>query len=359
MNSDQLTYTIALTQLFLNRSRKLRELFKVCPTPQEAWERIQMTGKQQALDRAKREQEFINKHHINTYFLKDDNYPRLLAQCPDAPVLLYAKGNINLTDGHFISIVGTRQATERGKINTRDLVLELANRLPKLTIISGLAYGIDIAAHRAALEAGIPTLIIPAHGLDRIYPPLHRPEAIRALENGGILTEYMTETIPEKQNFVARNRIVAGLAECTIVMESRARGGALITASMAFDYNRPVFAVPGRINDDSSAGCNALIRDHKASLIQHPDDLIQAMLWDNDRKPVQQTLPGLNSDIELNLSTQQHTILMLLREADEGMLINELVEETQIAYSDVITELMYLEMKKCIKSLPGGKFMAL
>jgi len=359
MNNDQLIYTIALTQLYQNRSRKLRELLKIYSKPQEAWEYIQMTGKQQALERAKRELEFINKHHLNTYFLKDDNYPYLLAQCPDAPVLLYVKGNINFKDGHFISIVGTRQATERGKINTRDLVLELANKLPKLTIVSGLAYGIDVAAHRAALEAGIPTFIIPAHGLDRIYPPIHRPEAIRSLEQGGIITEYMSDTTPEKQNFVARNRIIAGLSECTIVIESRARGGALITASMAFDYNRPVFALPGRISDDNSAGCNALIRDHKAALIQQPDDLIQAMLWDNDRNPIQQTLPGINKDVELNLTSQQSTILTLLRDAEEGMLVNEMVEETQIAYSDVITDLMFLEMKKCIKSFPGGKFMAL
>lgn len=355
--NEELPYIIALTQLYLHHSRRLRELFKVYPDPREVWDRIQLSDKQQALDRAKQELEFTDKHHINTYFLQDDNYPHLLAQCPDAPILLYAKGNINLKDGHFVSIVGTRQATERGKIITHDIVTELANRIPKLTIISGLAYGIDIAAHRAALEAGIPTIIIPAHGLDRIYPSVHRPEAVRALENGGILTEYTSGTTPEKMNFVARNRIVAGLSECTIIVESRERGGALITASMAFDYNRQVFAVPGRIGDDTSAGCNALIREQRAILLQKPDDILETMSWAAVDRPIQQELQGLDTNDDL--TPQQQTLLQLLRDAEEGILINELVEETDIPYSDVITNMLYLEMKKRVKSFPGGKFMAL
>ena len=358
ISRERLSYIIALTQLYIHRSRLLRDILKKYPDPQEAWERIQLAGKQAAWDRAQQEMEFVDKHHISTYYLYDDDYPHLLAQCPDAPVLLYGKGNINLKDGHFISIVGTRQATERGKIITHDIVLELARELPQLTIISGLAYGIDIAAHRAALEAGIPTLIVPAHGLDRIYPALHRPEAVRALENGGLLTEYPTGTTPEKLNFVASNRIVAGLSECTIVVESRVRGGALITASMAQDYNRPVFAVPGRIGDESSAGCNDLIRDQRAALLQKPDDLIDAMLWATDKRPVQQELQGLETG-DTDVTPQQLTLLNLLREAEDGILVNDLVEETNSAYSEVITDIMQLEMKKRVKSLPGGKIMAL
>ena len=359
ISHDTLPYIIALTQVYDRRSRLLRDTLRVYSDPREAWERLNMPGKQQAWQRAEQEMVFVDKHHIAAYYLHDSDYPRLLAQCPDAPVLLYAKGNINLKDGYFVSIVGTRQATERGKQITRDLVLELANSLPRLTIISGLAYGIDVAAHRAALEAGIPTIIIPAHGLDRIYPALHRPEAVRALENGGLLTEYPSGTTPEKFNFVARNRIVAGLSDCTVVVESRERGGALITASMAFDYNRPVFAVPGRISDDNSAGCNALIRDQRASLIERPDDLLQAMLWATDRRPVQTVIPGVEAESDADLTSEQLALLGLLREADEGMLVNELVEETDYAYSEVISNLMMLEMKKRVKSLPGGKFMAL
>ncbi len=356
--TNKLPYIIALTHLYEGRQRVAREVLQAYPDPEEAWERIALAGKAKSWERAQQEMEFIQKHQIGTYYLHDADYPQLLAQCPDAPVLLYTKGNINFRDGHFISIVGTRQATERGKIFTRDIVLELSAQLPQLTIISGLAYGIDIAAHRAALEAGISTLIIPAHGLDRIYPAYHRPDAIRALENGGIVTEFMSGNTPERHHFVARNRIIAGLSECTIVVESHARGGSLITASMAFDYDRPVFAVPGRIGDDASIGCNELIRDQHASLLQKPDDLIEAMLWATTARPVQTTLQGLDTTDDSDLSADEQTLLRMLREAEDGLLVNDIAEETDISYSDIITHLMTLEMKKRVKSFPGGKFRA-
>lgn len=356
--TDKLPYIIALTHLYGPRPRLAREVLQMYPDPQEAWERIALAGKSASWERALEELEFIQKHQIGTYYLHDEDYPPLLAQCPDAPVLLYTKGNINVKDGHFVSVVGTRQPTERGKIITREIVLDLADRLPQLTIISGLAYGIDVTAHRAALEAGIPTLIIPGHGLDCIYPAYHRPEAVRALENGGIITEYMTGNTPEKHHFVARNRIIAGLAECTVVIESRAKGGSLITASMAFDYNRPVFAVPGRIDDDSSTGCNELIRDQRASLMEKADDLIDAMLWATAKRPVQTQLQGLDTN-DGDLSSEEQTLMKMLREAENGMLVNDIAEEADIPYSEIITHLMMLEMKKRVKSFPGGKFMAI
>ena len=359
LNNDRLPYVIALTCLYEGRPRLAREVLQHYPDPQEAWERISLAGKTDAWQRAQQELEFVTRHQIGTYYLHESDYPKRLAQCPDAPVLLYTKGNINFSDGHFISVVGTRQATERGKMITRDIILGLADLLPKLTIISGLAYGIDIAAHRAAMEAGIPTLIIPGHGLDRIYPSYHRPDAIRALENGGIVTEYMSGSTPERQHFVARNRIIAGLSECTIVVESRARGGSLITASMAFDYDRPVFAVPGRINDESSAGCNALIRDQRATLIQSPDDLIEAMLWTTDKRPVQTSLQGLDTADDSDLTEEQQKLLNMLRESEDGLLVNDIAEETDIPYSEIITHLMTMEIKKRVKSFPGGKFRAL
>ena len=356
--TDKLPYIIALTHLYGPRPRLAREVLQMYPDPQEAWERIALAGKSASWERAQQEMEFIQKHQIGTYYLHDEDYPPFLAQCPDPPVLLYTKGNINFRDGRFVSIVGTRQATERGKLFTRDLVLELADQLPRLTIISGLAYGIDIAAHRAALEAGIPTLIIPGHGLDRIYPPSHRSEAVRALENGGIVTEYMSGNTPERHHFVARNRIIAGLSECTIVVESHAKGGSLITAQMAFDYDRPVFAVPGRCNDDASMGCNALIRDQRAELLQSPDDLIEAMMWVTAGRPVQTQLTGLDTN-DNDLSPEEQTLLCLLREAENGMVANDLAEEADMPYSAIITTLMTLEMKKRVKSFPGGKFMAI
>ena len=359
LNNDRLPYVIALTRLYESRPRLAREILQHYPDPQEAWERISLAGKSDAWQRAQQELEFVTKHQIGTYYLHDSNYPERLAQCPDAPVLLYTKGNINFNDGHFVSVVGTRQATERGKIITHDIVLGLADQLPGLTIISGLAYGIDIAAHRAAMEAGIPTLIIPGHGLDRIYPAYHRPDAIRALENGGIVTEYMSGSTPEKQHFVARNRIIAGLSDCTVVIESHARGGSLITASMAFDYDRPVFAVPGRINDESSAGCNELIRDQRATLLQKPEDLIDAMQWATVKRPLQTSLSGLDSSDDSDLTAEEHTLLQMLRESEDGLLVNDIAEETGITYSEIITCLMTLELKKRVKSFPGGKFRAL
>lgn len=359
LSNDRLPYVIALTSLYEGRPRLAREVLQQYPDPQEAWERITLAGKTNAWQRAQQELEFVNRHQIGTYYLYESDYPARLAQCPDAPVLLYTKGNINFSDGHFVSVVGTRQATERGKIITHDIILGLADLLPKLTIVSGLAYGIDIAAHRAALEAGIPTLIIPGHGLDRIYPAYHRPDAIRALENGGIVTEYMSGNTPEKQHFVARNRIIAGLSECTLVIESRARGGSLITASMAFDYDRPVFAVPGRISDESSAGCNELIRDQRATLIQSPDDLIETMLWATDKRPVQTSLQGLDTTDDSDLTAEEQKLLHMLRESDDGLLVNDIAEETDIPYSEIITHLMTMEIKKRVKSFPGGKFRAL
>ena len=357
--ADRLPYIIALTHLYADRPRLAREVLQKYPDPQEAWERVALAGKSQSWERAQQELEFIHKHSIGTYYLHDADYPQLLAQCPDAPVLLYTKGNINVRDGHFVSVVGTRQPTERGKIVTRNIVLGLADRVSNLTIVSGLAYGIDITAHRAALEAGIPTLIIPGHGLDRIYPAVHRREAVIALEKGGILTEYMSGSTPEKHHFVARNRIIAGLSECTIVVESRARGGSLITASMAFDYNRPVFAVPGRIDDESSIGCNELIRNQKASLLQSPEDLIESMMWATSARPIQTRIDGLETPADNDLDPNELTLLHLLRGEENGMLVNDLAEEANISYSDVITNLMQLEIKKLVKSFPGGKFMAL
>ena len=358
ITDERLPYIIALTRLYEGRQRLLREVLQHYPDPQEAWERVVSPGKEAAWQRAQEELEFVNKHQIRTYYRFDSDYPARLAECSDAPVLLYTKGNVNMQDGHFVSVVGTRQATERGKMITREFVLGLAEQLPQLTIVSGLAYGIDIAAHRAALEAGIPTLIIPAHGLDRIYPAYHRPEAVRSLENGGIVTEYMSGTTPERHNFVARNRIIAGLSDCTVVVESRARGGSLITASMAFDYSRPVFAVPGRINDDSSAGCNELIRDQRASLLQKPDDLIEAMMWATEKHPVQTSLQGLNTADDSDLTDEEQLLMRLLREAEDGILVNDLAEETEMTYPDIITHLMTLEMKKRVRSFPGGKFRA-
>ena len=350
-------FDIALSFLYATRLRKSLSLVEHYGSAEEAWRHIDEPGMAQAMERAQREWEWIQAHGIRVWTLEDEDYPYRLRQCPDKPLLLYGKGHLRPSDGHIVSIVGTRKPTERGKELTERLVRDLHERLEGVTIVSGGAYGIDITAHRTAIQCGIPTIIIPAHGLDRIYPYRHRPEAVASLEHGGILTEFPSGTEPLAPYFVQRNRIVAGLADAVVVVESRESGGSLITARMATDYSRDLFAFPGRPEDLSSKGCNQLIRDQKAQLIDNADDLIAAMSWQttNDQRTKskeqgQMTLIALLDD----LTPQQQTLLQKLQEAEEGLHINLLVMETELPYSDVSSDLMLLEMQGLVRSLPGG-----
>lgn len=348
-------FDIALSLLFRSRLRQSLSLVGHYGSAEEAWRHLDEPGMTEAWTHAEREMDWINAHGIRVWTLTDEDYPYRLRQCPDRPLVLYSKGNVHPSDGHIVSIVGTRRPTERGKELTNAFVRDLAARLDSLTIVSGGAYGIDIAAHRAALQYGVPTIIIPAHGLDRIYPYRHRPEAIASLERGGILTEFPSGTEPIASNFVQRNRIVAGLADAVVVVESRDRGGSLITARMASDYNRELFAFPGRPDDISSAGCNQLIQTSKAQLITSADDLIETMQWktttvSHNTADTQTTMVGLLDD----LTPEQQTLLAKLNEAEEGLHINLLVMETERAYSDVSSDLVSLELQGLIRSLPGG-----
>ena len=348
-------FDIALSLLFRSRLRRSLALVDHYGSAEEAWRHLNEPGMEETLTHAKREWNWINAHGIRVWTLTDEDYPYRLRQCPDRPLVLYSKGNVHPSEGHIVSIVGTRRPTERGKELTNAFVRDLASRLDSLTIVSGGAYGIDIAAHRAALQYGVPTIIIPAHGLDRIYPFRHRPEAIASLERGGILTEFPSGTEPIASNFVQRNRIVAGLADAVVVVESRDRGGSLITARMASDYNRELFAFPGRPDDISSAGCNQLIQSSKAQLITSADDLIETMQWktttvSHNPTDTQTTMVGLLDD----LTPDQQILLAKLNEAEEGLHINLLVMETERAYSDVSSDLVSLELQGLIRSLPGG-----
>lgn len=342
---------IALTWGNRTRQRQLRHVLDHYATATEAVARHPEMVSIEGIDHAKKELEFIEKHSIGLYYYKDANYPYRLQQCVDAPLLLYAKGNIDVNQQHMVSVVGTRMPSERGKDWCRRFVLDLAKKVPHLTIVSGLAYGIDVAAHRAAIEAGIPTIIIPAHGLDRIYPSVHRQVAVQALDKGGILTEYSCGTEPERFNFVARNRIVAGLADALVVVESKQKGGSLITADMAIDYGRDVFAMPGRTDDACSAGCNDLIKCNKAQLIEGAEDLITAMQWQLETKQAKQTTMV---EMLVELTSTQKQLLGLLQESEEGLHINQLVIEAQLAYNAVASELVMLELQDVVKSMPGG-----
>lgn len=348
-------FDIALSLLFRSRLRQSLSLAGHYGSAEEAWRHLNEPGMNEAFVQAEREWNWINAHGIRVWTLTDEDYPYRLRQCPDRPLVLYSKGNVHPSEGHIVSIVGTRRPTERGKELTNAFVRDLASRLDSLTIVSGGAYGIDIAAHRAALQYGVPTIIIPAHGLDRIYPFRHRPEAIASLERGGILTEFPSGTEPIASNFVQRNRIVAGLADAVVVVESRDKGGSLITARMASDYNRELFAFPGRPDDISSAGCNQLIQSSKAQLITSADDLIETMQWktttvSHHPADTQTTMVGLLDD----LTPDQQILLSKLNEAEEGLHINLLVMETERAYSDVSSDLVSLELQGLIRSLPGG-----
>lgn len=308
----------------------------------------------EVLQRAEKELTFIEKNHISCYFLTDTNYPVRLRECPDAPVLFYFKGNANLDATRIISIVGTRNATEYGRELAESLIKDLAKVIPDLLVVSGLAYGIDICAHRNALRNQLPTVAVLAHGLDRIYPSGHRNTAVEMLGTGGLLTDFPSGTDPDRPNFLKRNRIVAGLSDCTIVVESAEKGGSLVTADIAFSYGRDVYSFPGRVGDSHSKGCNNLIRQNKAGLITSAEDLLSALCWDvrTTATPVQTEL--LFSDMDASAS-EQNPVLALIRTRKE-VHINELALALDMPVQQLSTLLFELEINGKIKALPGNVY---
>lgn len=304
-----------------------------------------------AIETAKHEVDFIQQKRMKGITMNDPDYPARLLSCPDAPVVLYQCGDCNLNRKRVINIVGTRKCTEYGRDMVNSFVRELKKVCPDVLIVSGLAYGIDICAHRAALANGMDTIGVLAHGLDNIYPPLHRPVAVEMVNSGGgLLTEYTTHTTPDKGNFVRRNRIVAGMSDACIVAESASKGGSLITANLSCDYQRPVFAFPGRVGDASSAGCNALIKQSKAALIEDVSDFISAIGWQTE-------VPAHNRQTEMfpSLSPAEQKIIDTLSKVDEKH-INKIVEDTEIDFSTVTGILFELEMKGLVRPLGGGMY---
>lgn len=306
----------------------------------------------EVLLQAEKELAFIEKNQIACYFLTDKNYPKRLRECPDAPVLLYYKGNTDLNASRIISIVGTRHATEYGRAMTEELIQTLSASFPDLLIVSGLAYGIDVCAHRNALKYGLPTVGVLAHGLDRIYPPAHRSIAVDMLSHGGLLSDFPSGTEPDKPNFVKRNRIVAGLAEATIVVESAEKGGSLITADLAFSYGHDVYAFPGRVNDPHSKGCNALIRQNKAGLITSASDLVSALCW--DVQPAPAPVP-VQAELFFEEDDRAGMVTKLLYEKGE-MHIDQLAVALNLPVRELSTLLFELEMNGRVKALPGNLY---
>lgn len=302
--------------------------------------------------RVEKELAFAEEQGISVIPFTDERYPSRLRSCTDAPAYLFLKGKGNFNALKVVGIVGTRQMTGYGREYCEKFVAGLAELYPDMLVVSGLAYGVDITAHRAALRHGMPTVAVLAHGLDRIYPSAHRREAEEMQEAGGIVSEFFSGTMPDRYNFVSRNRIVAGMCDALVVIESKEKGGALITANLANSYHRNCFAMPGRLSDECSVGCIQLIKNHKASLLYSAEEFCNTMGWVggrlNSRKSIQR-------DLFPQLSAQEQAIVDLLAERGD-LHINTLVVGTNIPVSSMNALLFQLEMKGVIKPLVGGMY---
>ncbi|MDR3184597.1 MAG: DNA-processing protein DprA [Prevotellaceae bacterium] len=306
---------------------------------------------QQALRQAEQELLFIEKNNIHAYCYADNEYPERLRHCEDSPVVLFVKGDIDLNRAKFLSVVGTRQATPYGQMNCEKIIGQLAERGHNPVIVSGLAYGIDICAHRAALQNKLDTVAVMATGFDKMYPYSHMAIARQILDHGAWVSDFISGTPLDRKNFLKRNRIIAGLSDATVVVESRAKGGALVTADIAMSYNRDVFAVPGRIGDSASEGCNALIKQNKAALVETAADVEYVMGWKQKANHAQAT----QKTLFYNLSDEEQQIVDILRECDPiGM--DTLSYQTNIAVGRLSSLLVQMEFKAIIKNLPGKQY---
>ena len=305
-----------------------------------------LAGKESAYRRAENEISFVKKHQINILSFSDDQYPRRLKQCADAPMIIYYRGTANLNSTRIVSIVGTRKASQYGKDLCVKLVDELADY--DVLVVSGMAYGIDSYAHKASVMSGVPTVGVLGHGLDQIYPPANRNLAVQMLENGGLLSEYPSKSNPDRQNFPQRNRIIAGLADVTVVVEAAVRGGALITAEIANNYNRDVCAFPGNVDLEYSAGCNLLIKSHRAHLITSAKDLSYVMDW----QPNEHRTQSVQMKLDISLDANEKKVYQLIL-GKEQISIDEIAHLSGIVQSKLAIILLELEMKGLIVTMPG------
>ncbi len=324
--------------------------------PPRSLERVPGIGKKLAreisrkdiLNEAEREIQFIRKYNIRPLFYLDEEYPERLKECQDSPVMIYIKGLAQLNHQKIISIIGTRKATDNGREICNKLVKDLAERGHDPLIVSGLAYGIDICAHRAALKNGLGTVAVLGHGLSNIYPPAHSNDAREIVKKGALVTDFPSAEKPRKNNFIKRNRIIAGMSDATIVIESGKKGGALITADLANSYDRDVFAFPGRITDKYSAGCNKLVKTHKAALIESITDLEYMLGWESKEK----SRSSEQKKIFDSLSAEEKEILALIDKKGEAS-IDDLCSESGHHMGKVSHLLLNLEFAGYLKSLPG------
>lgn len=371
MTEQETLYTIALTQVPSLSLANLHQLIDGLGSATAIYENRRSLGEllpaaqkktlaalaamDSHLSRAEEEMLFCQNGRIQCLGLTDDRYPQRLRDCPDAPVVLYYRGTADLNSRHIISMVGTRQITPYGQDLCRTFIRDLHQLCPDALVVSGLAYGVDIHCHRAALSEGLDTVGVLAHGLEQIYPRLHRDTAKQMAGQGGLLTEYMSHAIIDKRNFVQRNRIVAGVADAVVVVESATRGGSLITADIALSYDRQVWAFPGRVFDNYSAGCNRLIFENKATLLTGAEDFCQAMGWTDEAQHRKQLADGIQQELFADFSDTERRILQALAGGDSKQ-INVLAVETNIPVGELSSHLFTLEMKGAVQMLVGGKY---
>ena len=367
MQQEEIYYTVALTRMTgLNQQTALL-LYRTLGGGQAVYEhrndlgdvmpeatprlRESMRNWDDALPRAAAEMEFMQKGGICALCLDDADYPQRLRECADAPLLLYYKGSADLNQQYVVDLVGTRHCTPYGQDLVHRFVSDLKRLCPQVLIVSGLAYGIDICAHRNALEQGYETVGVLAHGLDQIYPPRHRDTAVEMLTKGGLLTEYMSQTEALPNNFRQRNRIVAGISDATILVESAFKGGGLITCRIAQEYGRDVFAFPGNVGQPYSEGCNLMIRNNTAALITSAEDFVEAMGWqtvaDRPEAVERQLFPDLSDD--------ERRVITLLQDTND-LQLNLISVKTDIPIGQLTALLFSLEMKGVVRPMAGGTY---
>ena len=327
-----------------------RELKSITGSRSKVWERV---SRDEMLRKAEKELLFVEQKHVKVMYFTDSDFPQRLLNASDAPILLYTIGDCNLNAKHVISIVGTRRSTHYGASFCDSLVKDLSQLLDgELVIVSGLAYGTDINAHRAAIKYEIPNVGVQACGLNKIYPAEHRDDAAHIVKLGGaVVSDYTSQDPIHRGNFLARNRIIAALSDCTVVVESANKGGALVTANIAASYSRDVFAVPGRVTDEYSKGCNRLIMNNQAAAITCAEDLIKAMRWES------RVMPTQAQELELfpQLTTEEQKVVDLLRKQGD-LHINELASLMALPIYRLMATLIELDTKGVVATLPGCRY---
>lgn len=371
MSEQELIYTMALTRISNFNFAMALELYRRMGSATAIYEHRNNIGDaiedcsprlvaalkdwDEPMKRAEKEMEFIIKHRIKALTPASADYPQRLNECCDAPLVLYYKGNADLNKARVLNIIGTRNCTLYGQDIIRNFCTQLKELVPDALIVSGLAYGVDIHAHRNALNNGFETIGVLAHGLDTIYPSAHRETAKEMVVRGGLLTEFMTMTNADKVNFVRRNRIVAGISDATILVESAKKGGGLITCGIARSYNRDVFAYPGAVGAKYSEGCNRLIRDSEAALITSAEDFVHAMGWETDLLLQKAKSQGIERNLFPELSDDEQAIFSLLEKTD-NLQANIIAVRSGLPISKVTALLFQLEIKGVVKPLAGGMY---